>query len=662
MQFISPQLKPVDDPGRLISLHYRVKYEECDLADKRIECKPQLQMYLSTDFVRDLETGGVVNIHLDEDDLSKEYKGTLIGTLDRKYKDISPTAGIGMTLYAIHRNDRGVACYVNCGVAKVMFAQIMQAFKTRGKFDEMLPLVMRTVLVAGVEPVTKSVIRLIIDKMDFAPSVRVSPTASCLQAPISLIEQNISAYEQKCMDLESSLPDLLPNTDRIRAPYDLSEVGIESTGQTFLPASAFAIQETPKSNPDFWYNAYERVMVRKGLSLQNYYDLDDKEKARILGLMLCYPVQCLDYIGDAVELSNRNHVNEPRKHVGIDEWSTGMTNAADCEDSATKVKIYKQSFDVASFDQANRKFAPLIELQQMSRNYFYLMTLAVVHGAKIGDQEGWGAHMVGSMICKSKFCGYLAKTPQGRVLLEQMQPAVEPVGNDFEQTRSFDNLPFLVCEGTGPIDPIGTAVEESNLQQQKQVAMHMQSMAAMKSIIPRVEGKASSFYHAYLSTMQSELFDMGLNVGGMIFATIDEKGQLKRGALFTDVINSNENIALIPQPPIPASTMQIIQEAIKISTPAVSNYLDTSKPLAGPNKYLDKFCQAVASFKRSGPDPKFHTSIDKYARPHHLSENVANYMIADAAKFPGLYHAAYEVEHITNQVYLYRVRLWVTNA
>lgn len=662
LQFKKTMLQ-VSDPSRLVKLHYTVQYVECDLADKRIECKPVLNMYLSTDFVRDLETGGVSNIHLDEDDLSKEYSGTLIGTLQRKYRDISPTAGIGLTLYAIHRNDRGVACYVNCGVAKAMFGEIFKAIRAKGKYDEMLPLIMRTVLVAGIEPVKKSVIRLIIHKIDMGPAVKLSPTASCLQAPIGLIEQGIADYVQKCMQLESSMPDLLPNTDRIRMPYDLSEVGIESTGQTFLPSAAFAIQETPKSNPQFWLNAYERVMARKNMTVQDYNDFDTKEKARTLAQILCYPVQCLDYIGDAVELSNRNHLNEPRRRVGIDEWSTGMSNAIDCEDAATKIKIYHQSLNAAQFDALDRKYSPLIEMQQISRQYYFLLTLAVVHGAKIGDQEGWGAHMVGSMISKQMVCNYLQKTAQGRILLEQMQPAIEPVGRAGNSSE-FENLPFLVCEGTGPIDPIGMPVEESNLLQQRQVAMNMQSMAAFKSVIPRVEGKASTFYHAYLSTMQSELFDIGINVGGMVFATIDENNQLRRGALFTDVINSSANIALVPQPPIPASTMQVIQEAIKISTPPLSNYLDDAKPLAEPNKHLDKFCQAVCSFKRSGPDPKFHPSIDKYARPHHLSENVANYMIADAAKFPNLYHAAYEVEHITNQVYLYRIRLWVapTNA
>ena len=663
------KLQPVDDPSRLFKIDYTIKYLECDLAEKRIESKPVLQLFLSSHFVRNPETGGVVNIHLDEDNLDKEYKGSLIGTLHRKYNDVSLTAAIGLDSYAIHRNDSGYACYVNVGTSHAFIGNVLQDLRTKGKYDHTHDLMMRTVLVAGLEPVKKGVIELRITKVEMGHGIRLCQTASCLQAPMQVIEQNIGSYINASMQLESSIPDLLPNTERIRAPYDLSQVGIEMTGQTFLPSAAFAIQEPIPTNQEFWYNAFERVMARRNMSIHDYADFDEKEKARTMAKMICYVAQSFDYIGDAVELSNRRIKNSVRQRVGTDEWTVSANaGAGDCEDDDRTNGVFHKSLKMIALDANDAKYQPLIEMQELARRYVYISTLAVVHGAKIGDQEGWGAHMVGSMIDERFFLRSLAKTDIGKSVVEQLEPATLDVGSSLSGADR-PLLPFLFCEGTGIIDPIG--YDDPILDQRRYIAMNMKSAAGFKKEIPHAEFAASPFYHANLFGIGDCLFEQGINVGGFIFATEvataasggggSSGKDLKRGILFTDMLKSKDNLVMIPQPMIPQPIMEVMQEAVALFPPPRPYMIDKSKPFAGKEQHplWDKFVKAVKSFQRTGPNIKFHPSVDCFVRPHQFNETVINLMISDAAQMDRLYDAAYEVEHMTNTMYTYRVRLWV---
>ncbi|MBX9637294.1 MAG: hypothetical protein K2Q45_07065 [Nitrosomonas sp.] len=641
------------DPSRLFKLDYTIKYVECDLADKRVESKPVLELFLSNHFVRNAETGGVVNIHLDEDNLDKEYKGSLIGTLHRKHNDISPTAAIGLNTYAIHRNDSGYACYVNVGTSNARIGTIMRELQVKGQYDHTHDMIMRTTVVAGLEPVKKGVIELRVDRVQMGPGVRLSHAASCLQAPTQKIEESVSSYIGTSMELESTLPDLLPNTERIRAPYDLSQSGIESTGQTFLPVSAFAIEETPPANEEYFQNSFERVMARRNMKMSDYLDFDMKEKARTMAMIICYAVQSFDYIGDAVELGNRRDLRIGRQHVGTDEFANAfVTLSGDCEDGAKAINVSLKAFIATPMESPQ-----LREMQEIARTkYTYMMTLSVVHGAKIGDQEGWGAHMYGILVPNEMFTDGLSKSIQGKALLRQMEPAMEPVNATAMQS---ERLPFMFCEGTGKIDPIG--YKDPILDQRRYIAMNMRAAAGWKKEIPHEEYGPSPFYYANLFAISGALFDQGINVGGFIFGTRAADGIVKRGILYTDMLQQKENFVIIPQPNIPEQTMQIMQEATALFPPPRALVLDRSKPLAGKEKHplWDKFVSTVKSFQRDGPDTKFHPSVDCFVRPHQFNETVINMMISEAAQMDRLYDAAYEVEHITNDVYTYRVRLWV---
>lgn len=663
MQRTPTTFAKVDDPSRLFKVDYTIKYIECDLADKRIESKPVLQIFLSNHFVRNVETGGVVNIHLDEDNLQREYKGSLIGTLHRKHNDISPMAAIGLNSYAIHRNDYGYACYVNVGTSNARIGNIMQDMKVKGRYDHTHDLMMRTVVVAGLEPVKKGTIELRIDRVEMGPAVALSRAASCLQAPAQQIEQSLASYIQTSMELESSLPDLLPNTERIRAPYDLSQSGIESTGQTFLPVAAFALIETPQANEEYFQNSFERVMARRNMKMTDYHDFDVKEKSRTMAMILGYAVQSFDYIGDAVELSKRSNstargISILRQHVGTDEFAQ-ITNtlSGDCEDGARGIAATLKSFIATPFESPQ-----LQEMQSLAREkYTYMMTLSVVHGAKIGDQEGWGAHMYGLLVPNEMMHHGLEKTTHGQALKRQMEPAMEPVNGAAPPFGGGGggSVPFMFCEGTGKIDPIG--YNDPILDQRKYIAMNMHSVAGFKKEIPHEEFGPSPFYYANLFAITNSLFDQGINVGGFIFGTEMTDKTVRRGALYTDMLQQKPNVVMIPQPNIPEQTMQIMQEATSLFPPPRALVLDKSKPLAGKERdpLWDKFVTTIKSFQRTGPDTRFHPSVDCFVRPHQYNETVVNMMVGEAAQMDRLYDAAYEVEHITNDVYTYRIRLWV---
>lgn len=667
-------LLPVADAARKVQFNFTLKYIECDLADKRVESHPVIQMFFTNQFVRDMETGGVVNIHLDEDHLKTKYNGSIIATLDRKHDTLPPMSGIGICSYALHRNDYSHSCYVNVGTSHVFTGQVLDEVGKRGYYDHNHELIMRTVVVSGLEPIKKGVIELRINSIELGHGIKFAATRgqSVLQAPIASIESNLTAYVQSCMDVETRIPDLLQHTDRMRAPMNLSEVGVEFSGGAFLPAASFAMIDAPKSNAEFWRNGYQVVMSRRNLTHADYHDFTDHEKLRTAALMICYTVQSFDYIGDAVELGTRFEKVFRRQHVGTDEFSKGVSLAFDCEDGANMmITGFKGLGQVNDFDPVQD--AHLIEMRQMLiDDYFPIMTLSAVHGAKIGDQEGLGAHMYGIMLPKHYVESGLKKTITGRQLLERMEPAVAPIGDSMRPglKKDRETRPVLILEGTGIYDPIGLPVgAPTKYQQYKYIAMNMPSLNIIKSEIPRIEYADSPFYYAQITALSGELIEQGINVGDFILGTANPKynpadrrnaHEMWRGHLFTDLIRCADNFAVMPKPEIPESTMAIIREANAFSSPPRPLVIDRTKPMAGKDKHplFDKFVNAVASFKRKQGN-KAAGSVDKIFRPHQFNENFINKLIGEAAGAGQVWAAEYVVEHITNTVYNYRLKLFV---
>lgn len=569
-------------------------------------------------------------------------------------------SAIGLASYAIHRNDFGHKCYVNVGTSYALVQDVLRDVKGKGKYDQRHDLVMHTVVVTGNEPIKKGAIQLTITKVETGPALSPSSTShgrvGALQGNSEQVNSTLTQYIESTMALEQALPDTLPNCGRMRAYYDISETGAQMTPTTFLPVAAYARLETPRCNEAYFQNAFSVVLKRRGMTPSVWHDFDRKEKARTMAQMISYAVQTFDYIGDAVEMSSRMQRMTMQRHVGNEEFSDIFNSlTGDCEDGARGIyATYKGLMSVQFVDPVMR------EIQQIAGEYMPLMTLSVVHGAKIGDEEGFGAHMYLPLMPKTQFEQALQQTPQGKQLLERMAPATPLVNADMQRTAAVEGeLPFLFCEGTGRIDPLG--YRDPVLDQRKYIASKMPSVAGFKKEIPREEGAPSSFYYANLLGISGELMDHhGIPVGGFIFCSVNpETKTLTRGAMFTDMINNASHVAILPQPPLPQSVQTMIGEAVALRPPARPLEYTGGSTLPRRDPHWDRYVAAVKSYARSPPATRPATSIDLIVRPHQFSGALIQQMIAETAQLDRIYDASYAMEPVTDSIYHWRVQLWV---
>lgn len=696
------QLAPVRDPARLVKIDFEVRYEECDLAPKHLESHPVLQLYLGSQFVRDADSGGVVNIALNEDLVgaaSPVYKGSLVGTLSRQSGNGTPLgvpleAPIGICSYAVHRNDIGSPCYVDVGTSNVSIGDVLAECKQRGYYAHSHEMLMRQVMVAGEEPLRKGVIALRITKVELgtalaAPSPGQLPalgTQALVLQRISAIqarEQTVNDYVRLTMEHEQRFPDSLPNISRVRVPMDISQTGIMSTGRMFMPIAAYAMVETPKSNPDFFVNAFERVLARWNMKRSAYSDFDLEQKARCMAKIIAYPVQSLDYIGDAhyggpgrtarkmINARNANFskgtpfsAQDAPVHIPDESMFNALIAACgDCEDLNTAAVSIMHALIATKFDPANPKHAPLIEMQAIAAQYIPISALAVVHGAKIGDEEGYGAHMYLPLMPRKQFMDGLARTKDGRALLERMKPAQTPsaVFAPIESQQGFnDELPNLFVEGTGIIDPLG--YDDMLLEKRRIIATCMPSLRGLKMEIPHKKRAPSNFYVGITNGITDHMVKReGLPVAGFIFGQVHPHHEMTRGILFEDVLSKSDKLAIAPQPFIPQPVMGVINEANTLRPPIPDQVLDWSKPLAGPERdpHLDRLVAGVRAFKREAPKVPPPGTVDVIVKPHQYGKVKIAQILADASKCQELYDVSYEVEHITNRNFTYRLRLWV---
>lgn len=661
-----PRLAPVLDVPRALRLKLQIRYAECNLAPRVIENHPMLQVFLGSQFVRDLETGGVINIKLNEDDLTQTYEHTLVGTLKREHREIPAMCAIGLNSYAVHRNDFNHKCYVNVGTSYALLSDVLRDIKAKGVYDRDHALMMHTVVVTGNEPVRKGIINLRITEAEVGPalvaavkSFIAAPAVGALQGNAEQVAATLNAYIESTVALEQSLPDTLPRTDRMHAFMDISETGAQMLGAPglFLPVAAFAMIETPRGNEGFFLEAYKRVMARRGYSLGAWHDFDTKEKARTWALVMCDAVQTFDYIGDAVELSSRMERIMQRRHVGNEEFSLIWNSlAGDCEDGEHGITATCKAFAAIG----NLQHPDLREMQRIQAEYIKLGTLSVVHGAKIGDEEGFGAHMYLPMMPRAQFMAALCRTPQGRVFAERVLPATPFVGDDPVADAWKRELPFLFGEGTGRIDPLGR--HDSIMEQRRYIATQMPSVAGFKKEIPREEGAPSSFYYANLLGITDQFMEQnGVPVAGFIFCQVGKDGALTRGCLFEDLVNGRDNVALLPQPPVPQPVMAMIGEAVALRPPARPLEFHADRKVAGPARdpHWDRYVAAVKGMKRAAPKVPPAEPVDMVVRPHQYSEATMQQMIYETQQLDRIYDASYEVEHVTNDIYHYRVKLWV---
>ena len=101
------------------------------------------------------------------------------------------------------------------------------------------------------------------------------------------------------------------------------------------------------------------------------------------------------------------------------------------------------------------------------------------------------------------------------------------------------DIPVLVGEGTGKFDPLG---DPDKYAQVRGAIYGLPIMSPFKKDILHAHGEESQFYMGHLLGITDFFFNMGVNVGGFVYGTVNSKsrGGWTRGAYYTDLVNQKE--------------------------------------------------------------------------------------------------------------------------
>lgn len=682
-----------------IEIDYELEYLSCELADERIESKPVVTTYFDAHFERSEAEGGVVNTHLDEHDLEKVYEATLKARVPSGTTSVPITAAIGFASYAQRRNEFGMACYTNAGTGHVKMAEIFDGIQRskNGVYEKRIPLIMETTKLLG-EPVRKGEILFRVKQVRKGKRVSFLPLDRCILGAESSMGPNsemISQFIQQRVEFEARMEDTWDGIKNVRAPMDISSAGIELTGTCFVPVEGFALCETLDINEEYFENARQRAMIRKGLRNidVDYHALDIAHKAELLAEMVIYTSQSCDYISDTVDLSKRDPLPskgmkgplvgklrpDAYRRVGFEDFhNIGVTLSGDCEDGGKLGQVIFHNFRRLEINE--RLYPHLKELQNMAGDYVYFLTLATVHGARVNDGvERVGAHMYGLLLPKDQVKMTLSNTVEGKVWATRL-----PLGQKNEI------LPTLFLEGTGLIRPLGTGpVELHSLQpayaadlvrnsligethpshptsydplymERLYVGRHMTSRGGMKSRISHNWAAESNFYLGNLAMITAEFMDVGENLGAFICGNVDrQRNIITRGSKFVDLIRQENTVALIPCQPIPPKIMDITREASTLRAPSRPFTLERDKidPKLKTHPELERLKKTINGLGRTGEAP--FGGVSTYARPHQFNKASIDRMIANVTQMKAVFKVDYEFEAITTTVCQYRIILFV---
>lgn len=670
-----------------VSVAFELEYVSCDLADERVESLPYLRTYFDAHFVRSEADGGIINTHLDEHDLGKVYEGTLTAHVNARSAGLPETACIGFAAYAMRRNEYGMACYTEAGTSHVRLGDIIAGLRQHpGKpYEVERPLLMETARITGAPPLEKGRIRFRARTLQVGPAVTVIKASLCpLGAPMDVINAALSDFIEQRVNFEASLADTWPGIKNVRAPMDISSAGVELTQGCFVPIEGFALAEPDVCNVGYFQNALERSLKRRGLDVADMGALDVAHRAELAAELFTFAAESFDYISDSIDFSSRQRgAYDASLRAPAEIFSNmGVSLSGDCEDGAKFIQTQRKAFMQLALDP--KTHPELHELQQLSSQYVYFLTLATVHGAKAEDNtEHIGAHMFGLLLPKRQVKEALSLTPLGVQVSERL-----PLGNGAASSegelQGYLALPTLFCEGTGRIRPLGTGPSvtvksvvrsaiaagvvdadhplsyDPLIAERRYVAMMMKSKGGLKTEIPHDFGAASPFYLGNLLGVTGDFMDLGFNVGAFIFGQHDAKsGTITRGAQFVDIINQTDRVALLPCAPIPLPIMAITREAAALRPPTRTFTYDPAKEVAGAAVHpeWERLKTAVANLGRKGTSP--FGSVDLFVRPHQFNHASVDRMIADLVQMPLVYRVEVEREPITNDVCTYRVQLFV---
>lgn len=614
---------------RVVKISGQLQYVECDLSQK--ESHLGVKLYLSSNFKRDPQT-----IHMDEKNLEKVYDLNVSGKVPRRMKTLKSNESIGAASFAITTNDFDAPVYIDVGTFHIPLQHIISDVHNNGRFEHIIPFE-----VHPAENFIKGKVRLIVTNIDMC-GLKFDATSNLSTHMVDdNALQQMSAYINSTINMMQNIGDTVRGTENVQAPCEISESGLEYTKKVPLPFCAYALYETPQSNDGFWDNAYEVIMKRESYPSTALFKLDVANQAKVLVNMSCYVSQYLDYVSDTIDKNVRTKpynsaLKQAFENMGSASWS------GDCEDTGKDIIMLFSSFMNHNIDGSKYK-DEFERLKEIGNYYIPLMSLDVVHGAKVADQtEQIGAHLNTMFIPAHYFKSMLEKHPHGKELSAKAQ---------WPDLSQYQELPVLVGEGTGKYDPLGSHDENSK---DRRSIYKLSSMSPFKKDITHEIGEESSFYIGHLLGVTDYFFKQGIPIGGFLYGNIDKKATKgwTRGVYYTDLVNKKEKLALVPHPKVPPLVMNTINDVVTMRVPPNKLILDENAPVATRNEYLDS---VVARYPVSGGKTTSLKQIPVYIRPHQINSKITERMISELANVHELKGVSYDLEQITNTIHGYRL-------
>ena len=605
-----------------------LQYVECDLSQK--ESHLGVKLYLSSHFKREPDT-----ILMDETNLKKTYPLEITGKLPRREKSIKHNESIGASSFAVTTNEFGAPVYIDVGTFHIPIQSMLDEFNRNGSFEHVIPFV-----VHPADNFIKGKVKLRIDSIDLGG---IKFDTSKINAHMVGEEQavHISNYINSTMSMVEHIQETFPAAQNVQAPCEISESGLEFTEKVPIPFVGYALYETPQSNAGFWENTFEVICKRDGIPTGSFKKMDSIHKARTLVSMASYVSQYLDYISDTIDKNVRNRPYNPSLKQGFENMGS-FSWGGDCEDTGKDIIMLYSSFMEHNIEQSKYK-NEFSELKRIGKYYIPLMSLDVVHGAKVADQtEQIGAHLNTMFVPAHYFKEMLEKHPEGKKLSQKTQ---------WPDLSQYKDLPVLVGEGTGKFDPLGGP---DDIHKERVAIYSLSSMAPFKKDIMHGIGEESNFYIGHLMGITDYFFKQGLDVGGFLYGNINSKapGGWTRGVYYTDLVNRKDHLALIPHPRVPPTVMETMNDVASMRTPPNKLILDENAPVAITNPLLDRITQ---TYPVRGSISNDIAQVPVYIRPHQISSKLVDRMIGELRNVSNLRGVTYELEPITNTIHGYRV-------
>lgn len=586
----------------------------------QVERRPVLACFLDARYDRkpEIVTLGKVG---------SQHLVTVQGKTNDLSKELDSNTSLCFQSFSWRLNEFGSPCELDNGVNYVTFGEIQSEMKNNGKFEKDLDLVMHTA-----QGLIKGVIRIEVNDFNYLLKAPMISRAVSTKTNKNAVD----TYIQTTMQIETNMPDTLNGTDRMRMPFDFSENGFQM-GYA-LPAIAYVMAETPKSNLRYWENAFQTVMKRN--DFHSFESLDLENKARIVILTICYVAQFLDYVGDTVDRNTKGKWMKQLQEAYENFGDAGFTWSGDCEDLACLILQCYWAF--VGFDF--KGFPTFIEMQKIANAYVAILSLDVVHGAQVSDQvESYGAHMNVNFVPLDLF--------------EKWHDAeIESNAKNYPKSIStkkliIKGLPFLVGEGTGMYEPLGFDFGPQ-MEAMRYVYGSARSVEQFKKPILHKRNEPGNFFVASLVGMTDYYYRRGFAKTPLGFWYVTKNKT--RGVLYSDMMRNDErNIGIKAHPSIPENVMEVINDTILKRIPPKALALDKSSNHSKTNSVLD---HVLGSVKKM--DFKTDVSVPIFIRPHQLVKALGDAMVMDFKRMDRVMGLKYELEEITDDIWGYNLSVY----